>query len=51
MATRSIKELQSVSDEELISEHDKIAVHTQPGVDYYLEALSRRSNDRLCLLR
>lgn len=43
---RTIEELRSVSDEELIKEHDKKAKNTSVGTQYYIEELDRRSRDR-----
>ncbi len=43
---RTIEELRSVSDEELIKEHDKKAKNTSVGTQYYVEELDRRSRDR-----
>jgi len=42
--TRTIRELRHASDEELIEEHDELATHTIPGVDYYLNELARRDS-------
>ena len=42
--TRSIRELRGASDTELIQEHDDLAKHTVPGVDYYLNELARRES-------
>jgi len=43
---RSIRELRSASEKELIQEHDELAEHTLPGVDYYLNELARRESAR-----
>jgi hypothetical protein len=42
----NIKDLRSISDEELIRLHDALAVNTSVGVDYYLEELQRREQRR-----
>jgi len=44
--TRSVRELRKASEEKLIQEHDELAEHTLPGVDYYLNELARRRSDR-----
>lgn len=43
----TINQLRSMTDEELIIEHDKTSKGTLMGVSYYLEELSRRTNERL----
>jgi hypothetical protein len=43
---RRISELRDVPDDVLIELHDKAAVHTQVGTDYYLEKLRRRDQVR-----
>lgn len=42
----SIDELRSRSDDEIIDLHDRQAIHTQVGVDYYLDELRRRDQAR-----
>lgn len=42
----SIEELRSLTDDQLISEHDEQARRTSVGVNYYLEELDRRSRER-----
>jgi hypothetical protein len=42
----NIKDLRSISDEELIRLHDAMAVHTSVEVDYYLQELQRRDQWR-----
>lgn len=42
----SIEKLRSLTDEELIAEHDEQAQRTSVGVSYYLEELDRRSRER-----
>ena len=45
-AAKSIAELRSLSDEELIRQHDSLAQTTGVGISYYLEELHRRRIDR-----
>jgi len=45
-AAKSIAELRSLSDEELIEQHDKLAESTMVGVNYYLAEIERRRIDR-----
>ena len=42
----SIEALRALSDEQLIREHDELAVFTSVGVDFYMEELDRRSRER-----
>ncbi|WP_438855710.1 hypothetical protein [Agromyces sp. M3QZ16-3] len=42
----TIERLRSLSDDELISEHDSMARSTVVGVEYFLEELDRRSRER-----
>ncbi len=35
-----------MSDEEIITKHDNLAGHTQPGVNHYLQEMYRRDQDR-----
>ena len=42
----SLKQLRGIDIEELISEHDKLAEHLVPSVNYYLEEISRRDQDK-----
>ncbi|WP_454112818.1 hypothetical protein [Microbacterium maritypicum] len=42
----SIEKLRSLSDEELIAQHDHQATMTSVGVNYYLDELDRRSRER-----
>ncbi len=44
--SHTIKELHNLSDEELISEHDRKAVNTVVGTSYYMEELDRRSREK-----
>jgi hypothetical protein len=43
---RTIAELRRTSDEDLIAEHDRLAVHAAVGTAYYMDELERRSRDR-----
>ncbi len=44
--SRSYKELQKVTDEELIREYDEHAKHTVVGISYYADELSRREIEK-----
>lgn len=44
--SRSYKELQKVSDEELIKEYDEQAKYTAVGINYYADELSRREIEK-----
>jgi hypothetical protein len=41
-----LKELRTMSDEQLITEHDDLASRTQVGLNYYLDELNRRAQNR-----
>jgi hypothetical protein len=43
---RTYAELRSMSDEDLVAEHDATAGHTVVGLNYYQEELVRRDNQR-----
>lgn len=45
-ASPSIRELRTLSDEELIRRHDEEATHTVVGTQYYLDELHRRAQER-----
>jgi hypothetical protein len=45
-SAKSIAELRSLSDAELVEQHDLLATSTGVGVDYYLAELERRRIDR-----
>ncbi len=45
-SAKTIAELRSLSDDELVKQHDQLAASTSVGVSYYLEELERRSVDR-----
>jgi len=40
----SVDQLRSLPIEHLIAEHDRLAINTSPGVDYYLNEISRRDS-------
>lgn len=42
----SIEKLRSLSDNEIIAEHDKSALNTSVGTNYYMQELDRRSRER-----
>jgi hypothetical protein len=42
----SLTALRAAADDELIKQHDKLAATTQAGVDYYLNELRRRDEQR-----
>ena len=44
--SHSLEELRKLPDEQLIIEHDKHAKHTQVGINYYLDELYRRDQNR-----
>lgn len=44
--SETLKELRSLSDEELVVRHDELARQTQVGVQHYLSELARRDQDR-----
>jgi hypothetical protein len=43
---KTVSELRSLSDDELIKQHDYLALRTGVGIDYYLSELERRQVDR-----
>ncbi len=43
---KTITELQALSDDELIKQHNKLAESTAVGISYYLAELERRRVDR-----
>jgi hypothetical protein len=38
--------LQSLTDEELVAQHDQLAASTSVGISYYLAEIERRRSDR-----
>lgn len=42
----TIKDLREMSEDRLIEEHDKIAMHVVMGTNYFLEELDRRSRNK-----
>ena len=45
MSAPTIAELRKLSDDDLISRHDRLAQSTQLGLGYYLDELNRRAQD------
>ena len=45
-AAKTIAELRSLSDQELVEQHDKLAESTAVGISYYLSEIERRRVDR-----
>jgi hypothetical protein len=45
-SAKTIADLQALSDDELVKQHDVLAASTSVGVSYYLEELERRRADR-----
>ena len=43
---KTYAELRTLSDEELIRQHDMLATNTVSGTGYYLDELRRRESDR-----
>jgi len=43
---KSYRELLALSDHELVEEHDRAAEHLSPTVNYYLDELARRNQQR-----
>ncbi len=46
MAAYTIEQLRTLTAEQLISEHDRLAPQTQLGINYYLNEIARRELDR-----
>ena len=46
MASYTLKELRSITVDELVKRHDEQAGRTEVGVSYYLEELARRDQER-----
>lgn len=46
MGAKTISDLRSLSDEQLIEQHDQLAQNTVVGISYYLEELERRQVER-----
>ncbi len=42
----SLKALRELSDEDLVSFHDGVAIHTSVGATYYLDEIYRRDQDK-----
>ena len=45
-SAKTIAELQALSDDELVRQHDVLAASTSVGTGYYLDELRRREADR-----
>ena len=46
MPALTLKELREMSDEKLIIEHDNLAQRTMIGMNYYLDELNRRAQNK-----
>ena len=46
MRAKSIQELRELPEDTLIGEHDRQAERTGVGIDYYLDELKRRQENR-----
>ena len=44
--SHSLKALRELTDDELISLHDGVAIHTAVGLTYYLDEIYRRDQDK-----
>jgi hypothetical protein len=44
--SQSIEQLRKLTDEELIALHDTVATHTQTGVQFYLDEINRREQNK-----
>lgn len=44
--SQSIEQLRKLTDDEVIALHDAIAVHTQVGVQFYLDEINRREQNK-----
>ena len=42
----TLKELREMTDEQVIEEHDNLAQRTMMGLNYYLDELNRREQNR-----
>lgn len=43
---KTYKQLRAMSDADLITNHDEVSKHTSVGLNYYLEEIYRRSQQR-----
>ena len=44
--SQTIEALRKLSDEEVIALHDSVATHTQVGVQFYLDVINRREQNK-----
>jgi len=44
--SHTIKELQEMSDEQIVTEHDRLAQETSIGIKYFLHEVERRAQNR-----
>jgi hypothetical protein len=44
--SQSIEQLRKLTDDEVIALHDTVAVHTQVGVQFYLDEVNRREQNK-----
>ena len=44
--SQSIEQLRKMTDDEVIALHDTVAVHTQVGVQFYLDEINRREQNK-----
>ena len=44
--SQSIAQLRKLTDDEVIVLHDTVAVHTQVGVQFYLDEINRREQNK-----
>lgn len=44
--SQSIEQLRKLTDDEVIALHDTVAVHTQVGVQFYLDEINRREQNK-----
>lgn len=45
--SQSIEQLRKLTDDEVIALHDTVAAHTQVGVQFYLDEINRREQNKL----
>jgi hypothetical protein len=43
---QSIEQLRKLTDDEVIALHDTVAIHTQTGVQFYLDEINRREQNK-----
>ena len=44
--SQSIEQLRKLTDDEVIALHDTVATHTQVGVQFYLDEINRREQNK-----